>query len=241
MNALKSPNAKRIFCEFFIVAAVCGAAYYFLVDSARAQLAKVREEVAQAQARDAVRLGVGNLSEAKVQDLRRAIAERVANIKACSAPASDESIMFVRMSQLAADHALRVEQINPARSTQQQPQAPVPSPAGAPPAGTPAAQAAADAAAVAPKDSSITYTLVVTGAYSDIAAFLGALPSKLGYTIVRGVRISQPNLVHPAQLRAEITTEHFAFDVSGVKAPPLIATQPVIQPMPVSPAAPGAN
>lgn len=242
MKPLNSANTRRVLCEFVIAAAVCAAAYYFLVLSGREQLRAVRQEVAQAQAKDAVRLGAGNLSEAQLQDLRRATAERIADIKARSGPATDEATMFVRMSELAAAHALRIEQLNPSRASGQQSQAaplPPPPPPGAPQPGTPGAQAAADAPA--PKDSSVTYALVVTGAYSDIASFLGSLPSKLGYTAIRNVRITQPNLVRAGQLRAEITTEHFAFDVSGIKAPPLAATQPVIQPMPLPATASGAD
>src|SRR5438445_387647 len=72
-----------------------------------------------------------------------------------------------------------------------------------------------------PKDTSSGYTLSITGGYSGLSGFLADLSHDLGYTLIRSVRISQPDLTKPDLLRASVETEHFAFDVTAIKTVPI--------------------
>jgi Tfp pilus assembly protein PilO len=226
-------NNRRLACEFLVAAALCASAYYLLAQSAGERLAKVRAEIAEAQAKDSARAGVGNLSEAQVRELQQTTADRIAAIRERSEPAIDEAVMFARVSELAVTHGLRVDQLSPSRVTASGGPAP-----NLPPgvhAGTPAAQPGGpvDPAAppvAAPKDSSVIYTMTLIGSYTDISAFLDGLTQRAGYSTVRSIRLSQPDLSRPDQLRAAVETEHFAFDVSAIKVPPSATTPTLATP-----------
>ncbi|HMN42731.1 MAG TPA: hypothetical protein PKE29_17965 [Phycisphaerales bacterium] len=227
MSDAKPNDNRRIACEFLIAAAVCGSAYYFLADSAGARLAKVRAEVAEALVKESARAGVGNLTDAQVQDLRHTTAARVADIRARSEPASDEAVMFARVSELALAHSLRVDVLSPARSSVSGGAAPnlppgvhAGTPAAAPPPGS-------DPAGPAPRDSSVIYSITLIGPYSGISAFLAELPEHAGYSTLRSLRLSQPDIARPDQLHAALETEHFAFDVSAFKLPAPRPASPV--------------
>lgn len=210
---------RRLVCEFVIAAAICASAYYFLAQSAGERLAKVRAEIAEAQAKESARAGVGNLTDAQVRDLQHSTAAHVDAIRARSQPAADEAVMFARVSELAMAHNLRVDQLNPTRSTTAGGPAPnLPPGVGV---GTPAAQAGAptDPTAPAPKDSSVVYSMTLIGSYADISAFIGGLAEQAGYSTVRSIRLSQPDISRPDQLRAAIESEHYAFDVAAIKIP----------------------
>jgi len=217
-----APNHRRLASEFMIAAAICGAAYYFLADSAHTKLLKVRDEVAKVQSQEAARVGVDKLSDAQVRDLQRSTSERAAEIRAKSAPAFDEATMFSRISELAVTHNVRVEQLNPTLS--QGGPTPPALPAGVQP-GTPAAAALAPngdpTAPPPPKDRRIGYNISISGGYPNIAGFLGALNRDLGYTLIRAIHITQPDAQNPQQLRAAIETEHLGFDLAAVKIPAL--------------------
>lgn len=227
----KSSDTRRLVCEFVVAAAICGGAYYFLVDGAHAKLAAVRADIAKVQQDEAARSGIGSLTDGQVSDLLRTTSEKAAQMRARSAPALDESTMFARLSELASMNSVRVEQLNPVQ-TQGASAPSVGLPPGVQP-GTPAAAAAGTTPdGIAPaKDIRIGYSLAVTGKYPDLTAFVSALTDRLGYTIVKSVRITQPDVRTPDMLRAAIETEHLAMDLSAVKVP--ATTTSARQPMPI--------
>lgn len=225
-----SPDNRRLACEFLIAAAVCGGAYYFVVDSAKTKIAAVRVEAVKAQQEEASHAGIGGLSDAQVSDLTRTTAERVADMKARSAPAIDESSMFTRISELATANTVRIEQLNPVQMRTENGQHTAPQ-APSPQAGTPAAQAAAEGPPV-PHDIRAGYSMSVTGKYPDLVAFIGALSERLGYTIIKSVRLSQPDLRTPDVLRVAIETEHIALDLSAIRVQAVPAA--TRQPMPIA-------
>ena len=142
--------------------------------------------------------------------------------------------MFARVSISPPDALLRLEHLNPVQTAQPgTPTAPPPFP----PPGTPAAQGAAVSSAVATiKDGRIGYSIAVTGTYSDLAAFFGALTDRLGYTVIKSVSITQPDLKKPSSLRALIQTEHIAMDLSAIEIGPV--SKPHASPCQSSQAAP---
>ena len=234
-----SPQSKRLACEFLITAAVCAGVYYFMVDNTKAKIAIVRTEAAKAQQEEASHAGIGSLSDAQVSDLLRTTAERVADMKERSAPATDEARMFARISEMAISSSVRIEQLNPVQikgegAPRIAPQVPTTPPIA--PSGTPAAQAAAEGPP-ALHDTRIGYSIIVTGKYSDMAAFVAALSDHLGYTIVKSVRMTQPDVRTPDTLRAAIETEHLALDLSAIKL--LGIASATKQPMPLAAARAG--
>lgn len=209
-------STRRLACEFAIAASICGAGYYFLVDSARGKLAGVCAQISEAESREAALSGVGGLTDIQVMDLRRLTLERVAQIKKRSAPAADEATMFAAMSGIAGTHNLRIEQLSPVMSA---PGASITIlPPGVQP-GTPGAAQAAEQAAAAPKDTRASYNISISGGYADIAAFLESMSRSLGYTVIRSVRLTQPDSAIPDLLRAEISSDHLGFDLSAIKLP----------------------
>ena len=239
-------SSRRLAAEFAIAAALCGGAYYFLVDSASGKIEAVRRQIEQTQQREAAQAGIGGLTQAQIDELKRTTSERVAEMKERSAPARDEAAMFARISALAATHSVRIEQLNPsqvqiagsgAAALPPGVSAGTPAAAGAqpppPPPGTPGVPEAP--APVVAKDTRIGYTMTVTGAYTDLAEFIGALTDRVGYTVVKSVRISQPDLHRGDMLRAAIETEHFSLDLSAIKLAGGVSAAK--QPMPMAPAA----
>lgn len=225
----KSSDTRRLVCEFVVAAAVCAGGYYFLVDGAHAKLAAVRADIAKVQQDETARSGIGSLTDGQVNDLLRTTAEKAARMRARSAPALNESTMFARLSELASANSVRIEQLNPVQTQGAS------APSAGPPPGTPAAAAAASAAqdGTAPaKDIRVGYSLAVTGKYPDLTAFVSALTDRLGYTIVKSVRITQPDLHNADMLRAAIETEHLAMDLSAVRVSEI--TTPARQPMPIT-------
>ena len=69
-----TPNNRRLACEFMIAAAVCGAAYYFLVDSVNEKIAAVRHEIETAQQREASQAGIGGLIPNSADRVRAGVA-----------------------------------------------------------------------------------------------------------------------------------------------------------------------
>ncbi len=239
-------STRRLAVEFAIAAALCGGAYYFLVDSASGKIEVVRRQIEQTQQREAAQAGIGGLTQTQIDELKRTTSERVAEMQERSAPARDEAAMFARISALAATHSVRVEQLNPS-----QVQIAGSGAAALPPGVSPGTPAAAGAqppvvpgapdapAPVVAKDTRIGYTMTVTGAYTDLAEFIGALTDRVGYTVVKSVRITQPDLHRGDMLRAAIETEHFSLDLSAIKLAG--GASAAKQPMPVAPTAANAG
>ena len=206
-----------------IVMAACIGAHCFLAAMPGASAASVRSRIAQIEHEQAASADVGSLSDSQVEILRRTTAERADRIRDRSSPALDEATMFARVSDLAAANSLRLEHLNPTQILQPStPSAPA-SPGAS--SGTPTTHAEAA------KDARVGYSIAVTGAYSDLVAFIGAITNRLGFTVIKTVSISQPDLKKPDTLRALIETEHIAVDLSAIKTGPVAPTR---QPMPIT-------
>lgn len=221
------PHSRKIACEFAIGLMVCGGAYFFLVNPAASELNRTRAEMTRVHQASTGTPGISSLSEAQVRDLRRFTSERAHEIARRSAPARDEAAMFTSVMDLAARHAVRINQLQPSTTTLLA-QTAAPDANALPPA--------MDAAPTPPdpyapprlKDQRVAYTLNVAATYSDLAAFLNSLQHKLGYTNVKSVRCSPAGHDAPDLVQATIETEHFSFDLVGVKAEPVapVATAP---------------
>jgi hypothetical protein len=60
----------------------------------------------------------------------------------------------------------------------------------------------------------VGYNIVVTAKFGRLVTFMHRLPSELGFTAVRGIRLEPGAGADPDLVRAHIETEHFTFDVN---------------------------
>jgi hypothetical protein len=97
---------------------------------------------------------------------------------------------------IADSSRVTIEQLNPAKAARR--------------LVVPASDAPGDDAPAG--DVTVAYSISAKGSYSDVALFLRALRTGLGYSIVRSARISPYGDDQAKLVRAEIETEHFAFD-----------------------------
>lgn len=222
------PATRRLFAEMLIAACVCGGAYTFLVDSTRAKVASIRDEISRLQS-DQSETGIGSLSEQQISELQRVTAERLRQIADRSLPSKDETSLYEHVSSLAASHGVIIDALNPVAQPKQNAPA---LPPGVQPGSPAAAQALADAAAQPQyKDVKSAYTIGVRGSYSDLACFIASLRNKLGYTSIRSIELHPTDSDSGPQIRADIATDHFAFDTAAVQLPKVApATH---QPMPI--------
>jgi len=233
------PNpGRQMLAEFAIGVLVCAGAYMMLVEPAQRELVKARAEIDALRARDAEQGSISGLTEEQIAQLRSATLRRSESVREHSRMARDEAAMFGTIMALATEHGVRVDQLQPGAAgvvNEQGKLVPVGQAATPPP--PPPAPAAAGAAAPAPaiapvRDMKSSYTISATGAYANVTALLDALQSKLGYTIIRSVRLTPMDPAGPQAVSVQIQTEHLAIDLSGVKLPAAPApaqTSPITQ------------
>lgn len=173
----------------------------------------VRADIAEALSQDST-VGLGSLSDAQIQDIRRVAAERAADIRRRSAVAGDQAALFAQVSALAKAHGVQIDQLQPVVDSAAQARA-------AQAVTTPSsAQQFPAAASTPPQHVQVGCSMSVQASYSDLAAFLNSLRNRLGYTVVTDLRIQPGSERDPGRLSATIQTTHHGFDVSAVKLPP---------------------
>lgn len=209
-----SQAQRKMVAEVFVGLAMCGAAYYFLVQPLRKELMDVRAQVSAALAKAPITTPP---DPAKVAALMENVKAKADRVQAAGEIARNESAMFARVSDLASSFNVRIEELRPSNKATQAAFVPLgvatPSPGATPPAGGAIALAPAT-----PKDSSVSYEFAARGTYPDITAFITALGSELGYTVVRGVRMNTGGGDGKSSILVNIKTEHFNIDVSAALA-----------------------
>lgn len=202
MNAHPS---RSIAAPLIIAAAVLAGAHLMLVDPAKRHLAQARAQSAQheAQARQlrAVQAALPALASATDQARHDAAAINLAN-----APAEDPGVLFATLADLASEHNVRVDQLDP--FTPRQPALATLSPATAP---------APTDAPPPPADTQLGYSMTVVASYTDLASFLGAIQNRLGFTRILSVRLA-PSPEGPQTITARIQTVHHAFALPSIPA-----------------------
>ncbi len=225
-------DTKRVACELIIAVCVCAGARHFLVGSAEKSTDDIRRQIASLQDQSAGQSAFGRLSDDQVRDLQRVTAERVKAIQARSAAGADQTLLFERISTLAAESGVRIDSLNPIVNSATR--APALPPGVAP--GTPAAAEALAALAAQPqvRDSRSGFTLTLAGTYSDAANFITSIDHALGYAIVKSVQISPEDGGAGDRIRASVNAELLAFDTAAVKLAPVPPA--TIYPKPIPPA-----
>lgn len=200
-------SQRKVAAELFVGLAVCGAAYYFAVQPLKRELQDLRTKIRAAQAKDSI---AAPPDPAKVAALFESIRIKSAAIAEQGEIARSEASMFARLNELASKFSVRIDELRSTGSSAaagaHAPAAPSPAPAPPP-----------DPAVPPIRDTRTTYEFTARGAYADVAAFLGAIGSDLGYAVVRGVRLVPTGEATPNQLAVTIQTEHFEFDVAAMK------------------------
>lgn len=234
---MSSPlNTRRIICELVIAAAICGGARYFVVGSAESAIADTRKQIDQLHAVSGSQSAFGKLSPDQVGELQRVTAERVRDVVTRSAPGIDQTLLFDRISALAAATGVRIDALNPVAS-------PAPTPPALPPGVAPGTPAAADALAALnpggqpPADRKLALTLSFTGTYSDATNFISQLTSSLGFVVVGSAQITPDDADRLGRIRVAINAQLHAFDTSAVKVAPTAPATIYPQPIPHVPPA----
>jgi Tfp pilus assembly protein PilO len=192
-------DRRELFAHGLIGVALCIGAYFMFIDSPRKKLADAQAEAEglETQVRTAESLmgQVPALSKALERVDREVLA-----IRDMGRPAREQRGLYAAITSLAASNGVRLDELNPvavsATLGQDQHAAQGPKPA----------------------DVTIAYNMVGIGTYEQAAAFIAALRTQLGYSVVRSVRIVPVQDEHVRLVRAIIDTEHYSFDPSPVQA-----------------------
>jgi hypothetical protein len=191
--------------QFVIAIAVCAGAYFFLVDPAKNRLAMVRAQVSKALLAENSDSAAARISLDQLKSIQDATLARARLIDDRSRLARNDSELFQAVSDLAQAHSVRVNQLSPV-TLNTTGRLVTPTPAAPPDPKAPAP----------PKDTSAAYQIDATGTYPMLTSFIAALGRELGFTRVVSVRLNPMGEPQADQLRAEIRTEHFAFDLTAL-------------------------
>ena len=188
-----SDPRRALIAQGTIALAVCLGGYMVFVDPAKQELVKERgkaaELAAQVQQAESTRDQLPQITAA----LQAATTE-AANVLDLGRLAKDERQLYAAVVATAEQHRVQIDQLNPAK---------LPSPPTKP---------GAQPDPTGARDIALGYSISASGTYSDIAAFVHALQTELGYTLVRSVSLANRGNDGEDQLRASIETAHFYFD-----------------------------
>lgn len=192
---------RKLLAEAAIGLAIVGGAYALFVEPVERELTAVRAAVraadqhAQADADSPKRPEVARATIETSRELRAAVSAK-------SRLATNDALMFSAIAQLAAQHNVTIERLDPLQD-------PIP-------------QSRTDRKSAG--ESAVRCDLVVTGSYASAAAFAGALARHAGFAVVRNLEIEP--LAEPGKdaVRLTLETEHWAFDVAAILADALPQT-----------------
>lgn len=215
----KTDPAKQVGIELLLGVAVCAAGYFFVVDPAESRLAKAREQITALAAQTGASARPAIPPE-RAEALLKEAQERSRSIETRSALAKEQSALFAALMDLSGKHHIRVDQLQPTsgpagRRPDRRASAPPPPP---PPTGPGGAPGAAGDVPRAPtiESACVRYSIAATGSYADLASFIGALQTELGFTRVRSVRIDPVREATTPTVQVMIETEHYAFGIGDL-------------------------
>jgi hypothetical protein len=200
-----NPHMRSVMAHGLIAGAILVGSYMLVVDRLQGKLRASRQESARLAKQVAESEYFRDLVPAMTQSLNRVEAEAEV-IRKASDVSRDDRALYAALMDMAQRHEVRLDEVNPATPTKT-PNAERPvSPPGAPPA----PPAGPDARRI---EKALAYTVVATGSYNAMVAFLRGVQQDLGYSVIRTVNITaQPD--GSGMVRAMLSTEHYAFDVT---------------------------
>lgn len=201
-----NPHMRNVMAHGCIAAAILVGSYMLVVDQLQGKLRSARQESTRLAKQVAESEYFRDLIPVMTETLNRIEAEADV-IRKASETARDDRALYAALMDMAQRHKVRLDEVNPANPSKP-PNAERPvTPPGAPPA---PATAGPDARRI---EKALAYAIVASGAYGDVIAFLRGVQQDLGYSVVRSVNIT-PQPDGSGAVRANISTEHYAFDVT---------------------------
>jgi hypothetical protein len=212
MSTTKAPpnEVRTVISQGVIALMACVGGYMFLVDPLSNKLAAARAEeesiASRARAADSLRDSVPQITAAVAR--ARAEAER---IHQTGRLARQEQELYATLTSVANECKVRIDQMTPnkiltaAKAGQN-------------------AQTAPDSLEGGP-NAATGYTIDATATFSDLAMFLKAIRTDLGYSIIKSVRMTPSSDTRRKTVHAFIETEHFAFDAAPIELGPPTAEQ----------------
>lgn len=231
-------SQRTLLSQFTIACCVCGGAYHFLVIPAKTALADTRAAVSKQLSTVGTQSPASQITPDQLRSIDRATMAKAMMMSERSRPAQSEATMFQTVSDIASATGVRLEQLTPQRESPRV-RTVAPAPALAPSVPPRSPSSGPEAPVAAPKDTSVGYQFDVSGTYAQLTAFIASLSRDLGFTSITSVRFTLVGERDPDLLRAEIRTQHFAFDTAPVMAS-MKASQPASVPAP-SPSVKGRN
>lgn len=203
MSAVGSP---KVVAEFAVALLACGAIHYFFIAPAAGRAASIRHQAdtIASQSSNGPALTADQLTAMtdRARESARQIAER-------SSLARDETRLFTSVMSLADSAGVRVDQLQPL-----EPGPGERNPGAANPTPTPPAP---DTPTDRPLGPAAGYTITLSAPFANVVEFMQRMRTDLGFTVIRSVRIAPAGDSAEAGVRAVLTTEHYAFDVSKLE------------------------
>jgi hypothetical protein len=195
-------DRRQLIPHASIGVAACLGAYMMLVDGPRKELATARAEVSVLAGEVQVADGLN----AKVPELTAAldrVSRRAESIAAKGRPARDERSLYAAITALAAEHRVRLDELNPTRKD-----------ANSNTSATPTSQEAGKPATATVSETAVGYSMVAIAAFDDLAGFVASMRTDLGFSCIRSVRITPVQDERVKLVRAVIETEHYSFETT---------------------------
>jgi hypothetical protein len=187
----------------------CAGMYFFVVEPAERALHEVSKERAALQVRQSAAMHASR-SSSQLSALTLEAARAADAIDAGSQAARDESRLYMLIMDLAEQTGVEIESLDPGVHVTIQRASAVPD-------GAASGEQAVEPAAQTPRNVSLPCTMTLVGDYASVATFLERVNSSLGYCVVRSVRVWPDEQPGSGKVRADVSTEHFAFDVERVR------------------------
>jgi hypothetical protein len=204
MTAKNGPPSeiRSVIAQGAIALMVCIGGYMFLVDPQATKLAAAKAQEAsllsQASATESLRDMAPQITAALARS--KSESERIYQTGRL---ARQEQELYASLTSVANTCRVRIDQMSPNKLS-------------GPVKPGQAAQNPTDSQDGGP-NAAVGYTIDATATYSDIADFLKAIRTELGYSIVRSVRMTPTSDTRQKLVHALIETEHFSFDASPVE------------------------
>lgn len=190
--------SRRTWTELLGVCIVVGAACHLL--SSRAEEHARQASRVLESARWELAQGQTTWSDEAVALIReRSKAARDA-LRDGSSFERDESLLYARWSELAAKHAVQIDQLVPSTTSSA-------SGASATPTSTPDGHPVPS-----PMDSRKSYSVTIQGPYANMTNFVDDVERSAGFSVVRSLRLMPSNTPGTGSVRAILVTEHFGID-----------------------------
>ncbi len=210
---LSRQGIRRLAAELAIGLALCAGAYMLVVEPLERRLLDTRHEA------DTLREAAsGATTQAPPEKAAAAVARtrRLAMaIEDRSAPARGESEMFGALSRLAESHRIRIDMLQPIQKQGEAGGGPA---SAVPGVGGVGGGAGEKSPRVLPGDARAGYSISFVAEYADAAAFLGALQTELGFSIIKSGRITPAPEAGSKLVSVVIVTEHRGFDIRALRA-----------------------